>query len=73
VFYNGSIKVIEGELVESKNTHGTGCSYSAAVTAGLAKGCKLLESIEMAGEFVKKSLVKGEWGTLTHFHRFKFM
>ena len=33
VFFNGSIKVIEGEIIESKNTHGTGCSYSAAVTA----------------------------------------
>jgi hydroxymethylpyrimidine/phosphomethylpyrimidine kinase len=73
VFYNGSIKVIEDELIESKNTHGTGCSYSAAVTAGLAKGCELLESIEMAGEFVKKSVVNGEWGTLNQFHRFKSM
>ena len=73
VFYDGSIKVIEGELVESKNTHGTGCSYSAAVTAGLAKGCELLESIEMAGEFVKKSVVNGEWGTVNQFYKLKSM
>jgi hydroxymethylpyrimidine/phosphomethylpyrimidine kinase len=71
VFYNGTVKVIEGEIVESKNTHGTGCSYSAAVAAGLAKGCKLLESIEMAGEFVKNSVVNGEWGTLNQFYKFK--
>ena len=71
VFYNGSIKVIDTEIVESENTHGTGCSYSAAVVAGLAKGCKLLDSIEMAGEFVKKSVANGEWGTLNQFYKFK--
>jgi len=71
VVFNGSIKIIEGEIVESKNTHGTGCSFSAAVTAGLARGFKLLQSIEMSGEFVKESIVKGEWGTLNQFHNFK--
>lgn len=71
VLFNSSIKIIEGEIVESKNTHGTGCSYSAAVTAGLARGYKLLQSIEMAGEFVKESVINGEWGTLNQFHNFK--
>jgi hydroxymethylpyrimidine/phosphomethylpyrimidine kinase len=69
VVFNGSI--IEGEIVESKNTHGTGCSYSAAVTAGLARGYKLLQSIEMSGKFVKESVINGEWGTLNQFHNFK--
>ena len=32
------VKVFEGEIIESMNTHGTGCSYSAAITAGLSKG-----------------------------------
>ena len=71
IFFNGAIKIIEGEIVESQNTHGTGCSYSAAVTAGLARGIKLLKSIEMAGEFVKESVINGEWGTLNQFHNFR--
>ena len=71
VFFDGSVKVIGGELVESRNTHGTGCSFSAAVTAGLVKGCSMLESIEMAVEFVKEGIVYGEWGTLNQFHKFK--
>jgi hydroxymethylpyrimidine/phosphomethylpyrimidine kinase len=71
VFFNGSVKVIEGELIESKNTHGTGCSFSAGVTAGLVNGCSILESIEMAVEFVKEGIVYGEWGTLNQFHKFK--
>jgi hydroxymethylpyrimidine/phosphomethylpyrimidine kinase len=71
VFFNGNIKVIEGELIESVNTHGTGCSYSAAITAGLEKGLDFLSSIEIAGEFVKNSVVNGDWGTLNQFHDFK--
>lgn len=71
VFFDGSIKIIKGELIESKNTHGTGCSYSAAITAGIARGIKLFNSIEMAGEFVKESVINGEWGTLNQFHKFK--
>ncbi len=70
VFYDGTIKVFEGELVESDNTHGTGCSYSAALTACLVKGLDLLESIEIAQEFVKNSVIYGEWGTLNQFYKF---
>ena len=68
VFFNGTIKIINDELIESVNTHGTGCSYSAAITAGLAQGIDLLQSIKMAGEFVKESVINGEWGTLNQFH-----
>ncbi|MGB9200413.1 bifunctional hydroxymethylpyrimidine kinase/phosphomethylpyrimidine kinase [Methanobacterium sp.] len=68
VFFNGTIKIINDELIESVNTHGTGCSYSAAITAGLAQDIDLLQSIKMAGEFVKESVINGEWGTLNQFH-----
>jgi hydroxymethylpyrimidine/phosphomethylpyrimidine kinase len=68
VLFNGTIKIIKGEIVDSVNTHGTGCSYSAAITAGLAQGINLLQSVEMAGEFVKESVINGEWGTLNQFH-----
>jgi hydroxymethylpyrimidine/phosphomethylpyrimidine kinase len=37
-------------------THGTGCTYSAAITAGLAKGQPLLEAIAPAKEFVSRAL-----------------
>ena len=70
VLFNGTINIINGDLIESVNTHGTGCSYSAAITAGLSKGISLLESVEMAGEFVKESVINGEWGTLNQFHNF---
>ena len=38
--------------VETKDTHGTGCTFSAALTANLAKGLPLHESIMEAKKFV---------------------
>ncbi len=46
-------------------------AISAAVTASLAKGCDILQSIEIAGEFVKNSVINGEWGTLNQLYKFK--
>lgn len=71
VNWEGEISTVEMELVESENTHGTGCSFSAAVTAGLVKGNDPIRSIEKAGEFVKDAVAFGRWGTLNQFHRFE--
>ena len=67
MLYNGSVKVIEGELVETDNLHGSGCTYSAACTAYLLKGCKLEEAVLNAGIFTRKSIENGLKGTLNHF------
>ena len=37
-------------------THGTGCTYSAAITAGLGKGAVLVDAIAQAKEFVTKCI-----------------
>ncbi|HEY3854777.1 MAG TPA: bifunctional hydroxymethylpyrimidine kinase/phosphomethylpyrimidine kinase [Verrucomicrobiae bacterium] len=34
--------------------HGTGCTYSAAITAGLARGKSLVKSIELAKEYITR-------------------
>jgi len=39
-------------------THGTGCTYSAAITAGLAKGLSLEEAIIQAKKFVTDSITR---------------
>lgn len=67
LLYQGNFKYIEGELIDSKNTHGSGCSYSAALTAGLVHGLSLEKSAEQASIFVKKSIQKGNYGTLNQF------
>ncbi|MDI6643507.1 MAG: bifunctional hydroxymethylpyrimidine kinase/phosphomethylpyrimidine kinase [Methanobacteriaceae archaeon] len=67
IYYDGDIKVIEGEMIKSKNTHGSGCTYSAAITAYLIKGFNIEESIIKAGEFVTESIRNGYKGTLNQY------
>ncbi|HEX3745347.1 MAG TPA: bifunctional hydroxymethylpyrimidine kinase/phosphomethylpyrimidine kinase [Bryobacteraceae bacterium] len=43
--------------VATRHTHGTGCTYSAAVTASLAAGCSLVESVERAKRFIHQAIL----------------
>lgn len=45
-----------GARVETRHTHGTGCAYSAAITAGLALGRSLREAIAEAKDFVQLAI-----------------
>lgn len=45
-----------GERVFTKRTHGTGCTYSAAITACLAQGNSLNEAIVRAKRFVQEAI-----------------
>jgi hydroxymethylpyrimidine/phosphomethylpyrimidine kinase len=42
--------------IATRHTHGTGCTYSAAVTASLAAGCGLVESVERAKRFIHQAI-----------------
>jgi len=42
--------------IESRHTHGTGCVYSAAITAGLARGLSLVEAVGRAKTFVHAAI-----------------
>ncbi len=44
------------QRIDTPHTHGTGCTYSAAVTAGLARGLDLLEAIREAKLFVTQAI-----------------
>lgn len=50
-----SVKVIS-DLVDTKSTHGTGCTFSAAITAELARGSGLQEAIVRAKAYVLVAL-----------------
>ncbi|HML06248.1 MAG TPA: bifunctional hydroxymethylpyrimidine kinase/phosphomethylpyrimidine kinase [Methanobacterium sp.] len=69
VLYDGTIKVIEGELIESDNTHGSGCTYSSAIVSYLVKGENLENAVKKAGEFTKESIKYGMKGTLNQYHK----
>jgi len=42
----------ESEKINTKNTHGTGCTLSSAITAELAKGKGIVEAVKIAKEFI---------------------
>jgi len=43
--------------IDTLHTHGTGCTYSAAVTAGLARGLGMLQAIREAKLFVNRAIL----------------
>ncbi len=40
----------------TKNTHGTGCTFSAAITAGIAKGLTVYDAISEAKKFISAAI-----------------
>ena len=63
--------------VSTKNTHGTGCTLSAAIAAGLAKGLVLDEAVASAKTYVTAALeasislhIGSGAGPVHHFHAF---
>jgi len=46
----------ESERIDTKNTHGTGCTLSAAITAGLAKGLDVRGAIEIAKDYISRAI-----------------
>lgn len=50
---------MESVRIETRHTHGTGCTYSAAVTAELAKGKSVPEAIHTAKAFIQAAIEDG--------------
>jgi hydroxymethylpyrimidine/phosphomethylpyrimidine kinase len=58
--------------IDTKNTHGTGCTFAAALTAFLAHGCALPAAAQRAQEYVAGAIrhalaIGGGHGPLDHF------
>ncbi|MBD0268247.1 MAG: bifunctional hydroxymethylpyrimidine kinase/phosphomethylpyrimidine kinase [Cyanobacteria bacterium Co-bin8] len=57
VWFDGQQPIIlKTETVETTNTHGTGCTLSAAIAANLALGFTGLEAVERAKHYVTQAL-----------------
>lgn len=57
LYYDGEFHYIKGEKLKGEY-HGTGCAFSAAVTALLALGHIPLESVRRAKEFINNAIRK---------------
>ncbi|WP_163538906.1 bifunctional hydroxymethylpyrimidine kinase/phosphomethylpyrimidine kinase [Gracilibacillus sp. YIM 98692] len=65
VLYDGKeFSYFTSERLDTKHTHGTGCTFSAAITAELAKGKTVKEAVEIGKAFItdaiKYSLMLGK-------------
>ena len=56
----GGVRRFSARRIETKNTHGTGCTLSSAIAAGLARGMPLTESIALAKKFVSEAIVAAD-------------
>ncbi len=57
VFYDGSsMELLQSEVVDTHNTHGTGCTFSAAICAYLARGTALREAVHRAKTYITGAL-----------------
>ena len=66
--HDGAMEVISAERINSKNTHGTGCTLSAAIAAFLARGYSLLDSCKMAKHYLWHALKDVEYQSVGNGH-----
>ncbi len=57
--FEDKIYEIKGNMIPSNNTHGTGCTYSSAVTSNLIKGENIVESCQKSNQFIQKAIKNG--------------
>jgi len=76
LFYDGK-KFIElsAPRIRTKNTHGTGCTFSAAIAAYLAKGEKIDSAVALAKKFITRAIrssftIGAGHSPVHHFYRF---
>lgn len=69
--------VLDAPRIDTKNTHGTGCSLSSAIAAGLAKGDPLERAVRAAKIWVTGAIAAADrlgvghgHGPIHHFHAF---
>lgn len=57
VLYDGEhIELLESEKIDTTFTHGAGCTFSAAITAEIAKGAPVREAILFAKDFITQAI-----------------
>ncbi|MBP5604509.1 MAG: bifunctional hydroxymethylpyrimidine kinase/phosphomethylpyrimidine kinase, partial [Ruminiclostridium sp.] len=56
LYENGETIWFSGERIDNPNTHGTGCTLSSAIAAGLAKGMDIGKAIASAKEYISGAL-----------------
>jgi len=59
VFDGRRLERLDAQRIATPHTHGTGCIFSAAITAGLARGRPVPDAIREAKTFVTRAIAGG--------------
>jgi hydroxymethylpyrimidine/phosphomethylpyrimidine kinase len=72
---DGTMRRFAALRIDTRNSHGTGCTLSSAVAAGLARGLPLAEAVSQAKRYVTAAIAAAETvpvgrghGPVHHFH-----
>lgn len=69
ILYDGKeFHVFSGKRISTKNTHGTGCTLSSAIAAGLAKGLSLEGAVGEAKKYMEGAIAKAAVDSVGHGH-----
>ncbi len=78
LWHEGEAHSFSAPRINTNNTHGTGCTLSAALTCYLARGRTLPEAAKEAKDYLTQALVRSEalsvgrgHGPVNHFHVFE--
>ena len=75
LFFDGvAFREFTSPRIDTKNTHGTGCTFASAVAAGLAQGMTPVDAVALAKEYVTEAIrqsfpIGQGHGPLNHFWR----
>ena len=56
LYTEGVFHYLEKKRINTKNTHGTGCTFSSAIAAYLARGCSVLEAVIRAKDYITEAI-----------------
>ena len=74
---DGKVMRLGARRIDTKNTHGTGCTLSSAIAAGLAKGEDMIGAVRAAKDYVTGAIAAADrlqvghgHGPLNHFYKY---
>ncbi len=61
IFYDGRQELLlSAPFIRGAKLHGTGCTYSAAITAWLARGASLAGAVRRAKEYITQAIAQSQ-------------
>ena len=56
VLFDGALHRFSGKRIAGKDVHGTGCTLSSAIAAGLARGMELPAAVQTAKQYISRAM-----------------